>query len=82
MATFEVFSANCPLCRATLKTLRAAIGKRGCGCTVTEQRCSGDVCCALAQKYGVSAVPTIARDGTIVHIGKLTENEAEALLPA
>lgn len=82
LSTFEVFSADCPLCRSVLKTLRAAIGKHKCGCTVTEQRCSGDVCCEPAQKYSVSAIPTIARDGTIVHVGKLTAEEAEALLPA
>lgn len=82
MTTFEVISAGCPLCRATLKTLRSAIEKRGCGCKVMEHRCSGDVCCEPAQKYGVNAVPTIVRDGTIVHVGKLTEQKAEILLPA
>jgi hypothetical protein len=80
-STFEVFSADCPLCRSVLRTLRTVIDRRKCGCTVTGHRCSGDVCYAPAQKYGVNAVPTIARDGTIVHVGKLTEQEAEALLP-
>lgn len=82
MTTFEVFSADCPLCRSAVKTLRSAISQRKCGCEVVEQRCSGDVCCEPAQKYGVSAVPTIARNGKIVHVGKLTKQEAEALLPA
>lgn len=82
MAKFEIFSADCPLCRSAASTLRSAIQKRNCACKVIEQRCSGDVCCEPAQKYGVDAVPTIVRDGRIVHVGKLTEQEAEALLPA
>lgn len=82
VSTFEVFSADCPLCRGTIKTLRTAIGKRQCGCEVIERRCSGDTCCAEAQKYGVRAMPTIVRDGAIVHVGKLTEQEADSLLPA
>lgn len=81
MSTFEIFSADCPLCRSAAKMLRSAIDKRKCGCQVVEHRCSGDVCCEPARKYGVSAVPTIARDSVIVHVGKLTEQEAEALLP-
>jgi len=82
MTTFEIFSADCPLCRRAAQSLRSTIDKRKCGCTVVERRCSGDVCCEPAQKYGVSAVPTIVRDGTIVHVGNLTEQEAELLLPA
>ncbi|MBI1812315.1 thioredoxin family protein [Candidatus Peregrinibacteria bacterium] len=80
-ATFRVFSADCPLCRATLTTLCSAIQKRGCGCQVKEHRCSGDECCEPAKEYNVKSVPTIIRDGKIVHVGKLTEQEAEELLP-
>ena len=82
MSTFEVFSADCPLCRSAAMTLHSAIDKRKCGCAVIERRCSGDVCCEPARKYGINAVPTVVRDGVIVHVGKLTEQEAEALLPA
>lgn len=82
MVTFEVFSADCPLCRTTLTTLRSAIQKRGCGCTMQERRCNDNECCAPAKEYNVQSVPTIVRDGKIVHVGKLTAQEAEALLPA
>ncbi|MBI3336432.1 thioredoxin family protein [Candidatus Peregrinibacteria bacterium] len=82
MSTFEVISADCPLCRTTLHVLRSAIEKRGCGCKVVEHRCQGDECCEPAKSHDVKAVPTIMRDGMIVHVGKLTEKEAEALLPA
>lgn len=82
MVKFEVFSADCPLCRGTLNVLRAAIRDRGCGCEVVEHRCSGDDCCEPAKKYRVKAVPTVVRDGRIVHTGRLTQQEAEALLPS
>jgi len=81
VTTFEVASADCSLCRTTLKTLRSAIEKRGCGCKVIERDCSGDECCDPAKNAGVKAVPTVIRDGKIVHIGTLTEQEAQALLP-
>ena len=82
MPKFEVFSADCPLCRGTLNVLHAAVRERGCGCEVVERRCTGDECCEPARRYGIRAVPTIVRDGQIVHTGKLTQQEAEALLPS
>lgn len=80
MTTFEVISADCPLCRATLTTLRSAIENRGCGCEVIERRCSGDECCSTAKDNNVKAVPTIICNGKIVHVGKITNQEAESLL--
>jgi len=82
MTTFEVISADCPLCRTTLHALRSAIEKRRCGCKVVEHRCQGDECCEPAKSHDVKAVPTVIRDGKTVHVGKLTEQEAEALLPS
>lgn len=81
-STFEVFSTDCPLCRETLKHLQGAITKRGCGCSVTVHRCSGDECCEPGKRYRVSAMPTIVRDGQIIHSSALrSQKEAEALLP-
>lgn len=69
----EVFTADCPLCLDTLKAVREAT--KECGCEVVEQRCEGTECCGPAKKYGVKAVPSIAVDGKIAHVGKLSAEE-------
>lgn len=78
--TIEVFSADCPLCQETVKNVKAAVEQKGCGCEVVERTCSGDTCCEPAQKYNIKAVPTIVRDGAILHVGKATVEEIKAKL--
>lgn len=74
----EVFTAGCPLCNDTLKMVREAT--KDCGCEIIERRCSGDVCCDEAARYGVKTVPTIAVDGVIVFEGKPTREQTRTLL--
>ena len=74
----EVFTAGCPLCTETLELVREAV--KPCGCDVVERRCTDTVCCDEAKGYGVRAVPTIVADGTILHEGKPSREQAIALL--
>ncbi|MBI5631992.1 MAG: thioredoxin family protein [Nitrospirae bacterium] len=74
----EVFTAGCPLCNDTLKMVRDAT--KDCGCEIIERRCSGDLCCDEAVRYGVKTVPTIAVDGVIVFEGRPTGEQARAIL--
>ncbi len=74
----EVFTAGWPLCNDTLKMVKEAT--RGCGCEIIERRCSGEVCCDEAIRYGVKTVPTIAVDGVIVFEGKPTMEQARTIL--
>lgn len=74
----EVFTAGCPLCNDTLKTVREVT--RNCGCEIVERRCAGEVCCDEAVKYGVRTVPTIAVNGVIVFEGRPSKEQATAIL--
>lgn len=74
----EVFTAGCPICNETLKMVRDVT--KTCGCEVIERRCSGEVCCDEAVRYGVKTVPTIAVDGVIVFEGRPTKEQARAIL--
>jgi len=66
----EVFTAECPLCVETLKTVREAT--KDCGCEVVEYTCKGLECCEPAQRYGIKAMPSIVVDGKIAHEGRLS----------
>ncbi len=74
----EVFTAGCPICNETLKMVKDVT--KSCGCEVIERRCSGEVCCDEAVRYGVRAVPTIAIDGVIVFEGRPTKEQARTIL--
>lgn len=69
----EIFTAGCPLCLDTIKAVKEAT--KECGCEVIEQRCEGTECCEPAKNYGIKAVPSIAIDGKIAHVGKLSAEE-------
>jgi hypothetical protein len=73
----EVFTADCPLCKDTLRIIREAACT---DCEVIERRCAGDDCgCAPAQEYNIRAVPTVVVDGKIALVGKPTPEEAQAI---
>lgn len=72
--TIEVFTAGCPLCAETLKTVQDAVSP--CGCSVVSRPVDGPE----AQTYGITAVPTIVVDGQVLHVGKPTPEQAVALL--
>ncbi|MBS1266288.1 MAG: putative Thioredoxin [Candidatus Woesearchaeota archaeon] len=69
----EVFTAGCPLCLDTINAVKEAT--KDCGCKVVEQKCERTECCEPAKSYGVKAVPSIAIDGKIAHVGKLSAEE-------
>ncbi len=69
----EVFTADCPLCKDTLKTVKEVT--KECGCEVIERRCKGTECCEPAKKYKIKAIPSIVVDGKLVHVGKLSAKE-------
>lgn len=75
--TIEIFTAGCPICNETVNAVRQAVAS--CGCQVIEHRCSGDVCCEPAQRYGVRAVPTIVIDGQIAFERRPTQEELASL---
>ncbi|HXG23654.1 MAG TPA: MerR family DNA-binding protein [Chthonomonadales bacterium] len=72
--TIEVFTAGCPLCDETLKNVRDAVTP--CGCNVVERSVDD----AAARSYAITAVPTVVADGQVIFIGKLTPDQAVALL--
>jgi len=78
MRSIEVFTAGCPLCNDTLKSVREAV--KGCGCEVIERRCTEEKCCPDAKKYGVKTVPTIVVDGVIAYEGRPSREWAETVL--
>lgn len=74
----EVFTADCPLCKDTMKIVREVCKE----CEIIERQCSGEVCCDEAKGYGISSVPTIVFNGKIVLEGKPTLEEAKRALCA
>lgn len=78
MHKIEVFTADCPLCRDTLRAVKEAT--KECGCEVAEHRCEGTECCEPAKKYGIKAVPSIAVDGKIARVGKISAEEFKKLI--
>ena len=65
----EVFTGDCPLCRAALETVEA--GKCG-SCEMIERNLARDAAEheEAARRYGIRAVPTIVIDGKIKMEGK------------
>lgn len=78
--TIEVFTAGCPVCRATLELVRQTVAS--CGCEVIERRCEGETCCAPAKNYGVKALPSIVVNGKVTFEGRPTPAQASELLAA
>lgn len=72
----EVFTADCPLCKETLKLVKQEASSE---CEIMERRCQGDECCEPAKNYGIKAVPTIVVDGKIKFVGKPTLAEIKSL---
>lgn len=76
MRKIEVFTADCPLCKETLRLIK----QEACPeCEIIEQRCSGKECCEPAKGYGIKAVPTIVVDGEVRFIGKPSLVEVKSL---
>lgn len=70
----EFFSTECRLCDRTLGLLMQIFP--GLQITVHRQsECVDGSCCALAEKYGVRAVPSLVIDGKVVMVGLPGEQE-------
>ncbi len=64
----EIFSADCPLCRETVKMV-----KNSDCCKESEvvvHKCEGDECCPPAKHYRIRSVPSIVVDGVLAIEGK------------
>jgi hypothetical protein len=76
----EFFSADCRLCDRTLQ----AVASRYPDVLIDIHRaseCHDGSCCALAERYGVRAVPSLVVDGRVVLVGLPTEQDLAALAP-
>jgi len=74
----EMFSAECRLCEGTLGIFQQKFPDVDIDVHRTSE-CVDGSCCALAEKYGVRAVPSIVVDGKVVHVGLLDEESIESL---
>ena len=67
----EVFTADCPLCGETLKSIKETMCSE---CTVTEynirEQCESKICLEKMKEYGITAVPTIVIDEREIIEGK------------
>jgi len=68
--TIEFFfsTPECELCSETLAEVRKATDE--CGCDVTERRYGESR--EMADKYGVSSLPSMVVDEKLVHVGRVT----------
>lgn len=76
----EFFSADCRLCERTLQV----VASRYPDVPIQVHRaseCRDGSCCALAERYGVRAVPSLVVDGRVVLVGLPTERDLAALAP-
>jgi glutaredoxin len=74
----EFFSAECRLCERTLKLLEQAFPSLKI-IVHRQSECVDGNCCALAEKYGVRAVPSLVVDGKVVMVGLPGEHEMKGL---
>ncbi len=80
MPQVEFFSAECRLCDRTLGMLEGMFPNL----QITLHRaseCRDGSCCALAEQYGVRAVPALVIDGRVVQVGLPTPGDLAALAP-
>ncbi len=74
----EFFSAECRLCQRTLGILEENFP----GLEISVHRaseCRDGSCCALAEQYGVRAVPSLVVDGKVVLVGLPDEHDIKRL---
>ncbi|NUN66791.1 thioredoxin family protein (plasmid) [Pseudanabaena biceps] len=70
----EVFTGNCSLCDDTVKLVKELAGNN---CTVEVYNIRKES--NRFQQYEIKAVPSIAIDGRVVHTGKPSRTQLEAL---
>ena len=74
----EFFSAECRLCDRTLGLLKQTFSSLQI-IIHRQSECVDGSCCALAEKYGVRAVPSLVIDGKVVLVGLPSEQEIKDL---
>ena len=76
--SIEFFSAECRLCDRTLGLLKQTFPDLKM-IIHRQSECIDGSCCALAEKYGVRAVPSLVIDGKVVLVGFPSEQEIKDL---
>lgn len=74
----EYFSAECRLCNRTLGLLEQTFPSIKI-IVHRQSECVDGSCCALAEKYGVRAVPSLVINGKVVLVGYPNEQEINEL---
>lgn len=74
----ELFSAECRLCQRTLDIIEENFPNLEIDVHQASE-CKDGSCCALAEQYGVRAVPSLVADGKVVLVGLPDEHDIELL---
>jgi hypothetical protein len=74
----EFFSAECRLCERTLAILKEKFPHLGINVHRASE-CKDGSCCALAEQYGVRAVPSVVVNGEIALVGLPDEHDIKLL---
>jgi glutaredoxin len=76
--SIEFFSAECRICDRTLRLLKQTFPSLKI-IVHRQSECVDGSCCALAEKYGVRAVPSLVINGKVVLVGFPNEQEIKEL---
>lgn len=65
--TIEVFTAGCPVCEETVKLVKSLICP-SCDLRIydLQEGCATNECRDKARQYGITAVPAVAVNGTVL----------------
>ncbi len=74
----EFFSAECRLCQRTLDIVKENFPNLKIDVHRASE-CKDGSCCALAEQYGVRAVPSLVADGKVVLVGLPDEHDIKLL---
>ncbi len=74
----EFFDAGCRLCQRTLDILAGSFPAAKIDVHRASE-CVDGSCCALAERYGVRAVPSLVVDGKVVLVGVPSEEDLVSL---
>lgn len=74
----EFFSAECRLCERTLGIVKENFPNLEIDVHRASE-CRDGSCCALAERYGVSAVPSLVVDGKVALVGIPDEHDIKLL---
>ena len=74
----EFFSAECRLCERTLDIVKENFPNLKIDVHRASE-CKDGSCCALAEQYGVRAVPSLVVDGEVALVGLPDEHDIKLL---